>query len=151
MREKYINLSKNINKILPKKFYIDRSDSDANYASYRKINNETEVKSKLQSSGFEIIQLSSLSFLEQVKLFNNAREIVGLHGAGFSNLTFSNQGTKVIELCSDNSPQVFAKIAKLNNLNYHAIKSKPTSYAIANNLGHIDVSLEILNKNLNPT
>ena len=53
--------------------------------------NENEVEKNLISlEGFESITLSEYSFIDQVKIFNQAETVVGLHGAGFANLIFVN-------------------------------------------------------------
>ena len=60
--------------------------------------NEKEVFSVLEKYGFEMVKLSSLSFVEKIELFNTAEAIVSPHGAGLTNLIFCNPGTKVVEL-----------------------------------------------------
>ena len=74
--------------------YISRND-----ALYRKIINEEEVEDYLQEIGFEILQMSELPFLEQVKICAEARIIVGPHGAGLSNTVFC-QNAKILEIFS---------------------------------------------------
>jgi capsular polysaccharide biosynthesis protein len=64
--------------------------------------NEPEVKSLLKDNGFEEIFTEGMSFLEQVRLFASAREIVAPHGAGLSNLVFCQPGTRVLEVFSPN-------------------------------------------------
>ena len=59
-----------------------------------------------KEKGFSILTLSDLSFIDQTKLFYNASEIVGLHGAGFANLVFCKPGTKILELKSDTAGSV---------------------------------------------
>ena len=94
LKKKYIKKNYK-NSSLPKKFFIDRQFDSNTFA--RKIINNDEVKNVLINLGFKSICLSDLSFKNQVKLFNNAKFIIGLHGGGFANLIFSRQGTKVIE------------------------------------------------------
>jgi len=74
--------------------YISRND-----ALYRKIINEEEVEDYLQELGFEILQMSELPFLEQVKICAEARIVVGPHGAGLSNIVFC-QNAKILEILS---------------------------------------------------
>ena len=91
LNEKFIPKHKEIK--LPQKIYIDRKDSKSNHRHLRKIINEEEVKNYLIKKGFSIIVLSELSFLDQINLFSNAKQIIGLHGAGFANLVFSKPDT----------------------------------------------------------
>lgn len=72
--------------------YISRKD-----APYRKIINEEEVEDYLREIGFEIVQMSGLSFLEQVKICAEAKIVVGPHGAGLSNIIFCRDA-KVLEI-----------------------------------------------------
>ena len=58
--------------------------------------NEKEITSYLEQKGFTKYKLESLSFFQQIYLFNNAKIIIGAHGAGFTNLTFSNNVHTVI-------------------------------------------------------
>ena len=74
--------------------YISRKD-----ALYRKIVNEKNVEDYLRSVGFEIIQMSGLSFLEQVRTCAEAEIIVAPHGAGLSNIIFC-QNAKILEMFS---------------------------------------------------
>ena len=74
--------------------YISRND-----ALYRKIINENEVQDYLRDIGFEIVQMSKLTFLEQVKICAEAQVVVGPHGAGLSNTVFC-RNAKILEIFS---------------------------------------------------
>lgn len=78
---------------LPKKVYISRGKSGS-----RRVVNEPELEETLKEFGFQKVYLEDLSFLQQVALFQNATEIFGQHGAGFTNLIFSTAGAQVFEL-----------------------------------------------------
>tara|TARA_Y200000002_G_scaffold126452_1_gene104018 strand:- start:239 stop:1327 length:1089 start_codon:yes stop_codon:yes gene_type:complete len=118
LRKKY-NITKSYSNRYQKKIYINReSDSDSND---RKIINNEDVKHLLSNQGFEIVTLSNYDFKDQVKMFNNASQIVGLHGAGFANLVFSKPNTKVIELCGKHSGNVISNLGKTCRLNYKKI------------------------------
>jgi hypothetical protein len=66
-------------------------------AQGRKIANESEVEAYLSHYGFEKYCLETLSLEEQVRLFASAKVIVSPHGAGLTNLMFSQPGTRVLE------------------------------------------------------
>ena len=108
MKGKFLKI--NQEKKFPQKFYIDRSDSKSNHRNLRKVLNENEVKNFLIKKGFSIIALSELSFSDQINLFHNAKQIVGLHGAGFANLIFSKPGTFVLEFKSDVAAPVIGNL-----------------------------------------
>ena len=71
------------------------------------------------------MRLSDLKFADQVRLFNEADYIVGLHGAAFANLAFCKPNTKIIEIRpSTQKNNNYRKISQINNLNYRLIKTK---------------------------
>ena len=137
LREKYIkNSYKNSN--IYKKIFINR-ELDSNL-SVRKITNNKEVKNLLIKLGFKIVTLSNYSFKEQVRLFNNAKFIIGLHGGGFANLVFARSGTKIIEIASHDSGDVILNLAKKCNLNYKRIVEKNTLSSLKFQNSHINVN-----------
>ncbi len=75
-----------------KKIYISREDSTKK--NNRCLENNREVEKFLSKNGFKILILSKYSFLEQAAIFNKAKVIIGLHGAGFANIIFSKKKNK---------------------------------------------------------
>jgi len=76
----------------PQRVYISRND-----AEQRRLENETELMASLSEFGFKKYQLTQLSILDQVSLFSNANLVVGPHGAGLTNILYS-EDLSVIEL-----------------------------------------------------
>ncbi len=136
------------NKNYPAKIYIDRKDSISNNKKLRSIVNEDEVKDLLQKYNFKIISLSDNSFEEQVRIINNAKEIVGLHGAGFANFCFCEPNTKIIELKSTTSGKMYENLAFNNKLEYKSVSSEPVGINYNNQYGHIKVSIDNLEEKL---
>jgi hypothetical protein len=64
----------------------------------RQIVNEDEVIAGLRSRGFDVIQGQWGNHHDQIAAFARARIVVGVHGAGMSNLIFSEPGTQVLEM-----------------------------------------------------
>ncbi|MBS0646829.1 MAG: glycosyltransferase family 61 protein [Verrucomicrobia bacterium] len=80
--------------ILPKrKIYLSRTD-----ARTRRLANEVEVIDILDQYGFERVELTPLSFREQIAVLKSADMVVATHGAGLSHLVFCDPGTAVLEL-----------------------------------------------------
>lgn len=77
----------------PNKIYVSRGDS-----ARRRMTNERDVEGRLSSIGFEVVKLTGLPLVEQIRLFRSADVIVAPHGAGLSNVLFARPGTRVIEL-----------------------------------------------------
>ncbi len=80
-----------------KKIYISRQR-----ASRRKITNEAEVAMLVKTYGFEIHFFEDYNFQEQVRLMNQASHLIGLHGAGLTNMLFMPKNGKVLELRNRN-------------------------------------------------
>ena len=146
LRDKFFNHENN-NKF-PDKFFIDRSDSKSNHRHLRKIINEKEIKEFLIKKGFSIITLGDLSFIDQINLFKNASQIIGLHGAGFANLTFCQPKTHVIELKPISAGPVCGNLAKMMDLKYEDISIHPSKYSQNNQQGLISVPLNLLEKKI---
>ena len=73
----------------PEKIYLRRN------SGARKIVNGREIETYFQSIGYAMVEPEKLSFAEQVKLFGNAKVIVGSAGAAMANLIFAQEGTNI--------------------------------------------------------
>jgi len=92
-----------------KKIYISRVN-----AYKRKMLNEGELISYLESKGFEIIDLEGLDIKEQAELFMSASTIVAPHGAGLANLIFCKPKTRLIEILSNKYSSDYCKMVAEN-------------------------------------
>lgn len=98
-----------------KHIYISRC-KDGNK---RRILNERELfKNNLYD--IQTINMSELSALEQMYVFNNANLIISVHGAALTNILFCNKDTKIIEIASPKMSKLlhFEHIANSLNLNH---------------------------------
>jgi len=124
-----------------KKIFIDRTDSSSKHCQFK---NEKEVSNYLIKKGFVKYQLTKLTFLETVYLFNNAEIIVGAHGAALVNLIFCLPKTKIIEIKPITQTQtVFERLSVINNLDYRLIQTKEIDKNKKNE-GDIDLSIDEL-------
>ncbi len=80
-----------------RRIFISRSK-----AARRSIVNEEEVVRVLIRSGFEIHHFEDLGLEEQIHLMNGAGTVVGLHGAGLTNMLFMPAGGRVLEIRNRN-------------------------------------------------
>jgi hypothetical protein len=121
-----------------RKIYISRRDSQ-----FRRMKNEEVVESHLAAKGYEILQLTGMTFADQVDLFRSADEIVAPHGAGLSNIIFCQKGTKVLELTSHTyfNP-CFARIAQVLELDFSLHVSGTTKEAAFQTDIEWDVDIE---------
>ena len=79
--------------------YISRAT-----AARRRLLNEDEILPILLRHGFDILQAEGMGVAEQARRFGAARTIMGLHGAGLSNMIFAAPGAEVIEFISEANP-----------------------------------------------
>ena len=141
------NISNSKNNDFLKKIYIDRSDSISNQRLTRKIINESEIKQKLEEKGFKSVKLGNTSLENQIRIFKNAEEIIGLHGGGFANIIFCRPNTKIIELKPSGAGLVISNLAEKCKLNYQVISKKPENHDQSNQQGFIRVEAdEIIGK-----
>ncbi len=143
LREKFLKIAVKFS--CGDKIFIDRSESKFNHC---KLQNNDEIISFLKSKGFESYKVGELDFFHQIYLFNNAKIIIGPHGAAHTNIVFCRPETKIIEIIPDNHPsKKCARLSKILNLNHLRI----TTPKLENNNinGDIKFSIEDLNKTIN--
>jgi len=99
-----------------RRIYVSRAR-----AGQRRIVNEAEVSSRLGQRGFEIVRLEDLRFIDQIRLFNEANCVIAPHGAGLSNLFFSQAGIGVYEIMPSRRvpPHIFHVITSQIGGRYH--------------------------------
>ena len=118
IRNTYIKFAKECE--ISDKIFIDRKDSKN---LHNQIINNNEVLNYFSKKGFKTYRLEKLNFFEKIYLFNNAKIIAGVHGAGFANLVFSQPSTKIIEIKTKNNPnKIYEKISNFANLNYKLLE-----------------------------
>jgi capsular polysaccharide biosynthesis protein len=76
----------------------------------RRLINEDAVFGELERFGFRRIFFEEMSFHEQVRCAAHAKVICGLHGAGFTNMMFSESRQKIIEILSPRKDQIHYKL-----------------------------------------
>ena len=125
------------------KVFIDRSSSLIKHCQF---NNDEEISNFLINKGFTKYKTEELNFFEQIYLFNNARFIIGAHGAAFANLAFCEQGVKVIEIRPKNhTDSNYQRISEINNLDYSLLTTSVIEKSNQLN-GDIHLNIEELNK-----
>ncbi|MDP4266552.1 MAG: glycosyltransferase family 61 protein [Bacteroidota bacterium] len=146
VREFYLDFFKtNISIKTSKRIYISRAK-----AARRQIENEEQVKTLLKNKGFDIIYFEELTFAEQLLISNNADIMLGLHGAGLTNMLFMKPGTNVFELRFENDSHnlCYFSLASALNLNYYYQFCNTAEKGMDTHTGNINVDLEALEKNI---
>lgn len=75
------------------KIYLSRQNS-----KWRRLSNELEICEILASYGFLNVSAENYSFEEQVRLFQNAKFIIGSNGSALNNIVFSSKNARTIIL-----------------------------------------------------
>ena len=128
-----LNINKN------RRIYISRK-----YADKRKLTNETEVQKMLVNLGFEIVYAEHLNYKMQIELFGSSNFIIGVHGAGLTNMIFCSKNTKIIEIhCHNNVNTHYCFMAKSCKIDYtYIIGSKEDKN------GYFKIDINLLEKEL---
>jgi capsular polysaccharide biosynthesis protein len=82
----------------PTKIHIPRTETDV-----RMISNNGEVLGLLASTGHEPMMATWDNFDAQYRMFRQAREVVAVHGAGLTNICWTQPGTRVTEITPTNA------------------------------------------------
>ncbi len=106
----------------PKRVFATRKP-----AKDRTPSNLEEIEVLLSDLGFEILYLESLSLQEQIVLFQHAEFVVGLHGAGLANLSWSKKLNGVLEIKKSAQPNCFQDISEYVGAKYSSIASPASS------------------------
>ena len=118
------------------------------FSGYRVLLNENDIKDYLSSIGFTIIKPENYSFSEQIKIFSNAKYVVGLYGAAMMMLTFCKKKTNVLEIKPRKGGDEFKNISKLNKLKHKQIILKPVIKSRTPQNGLLFCPIKRIKKNL---
>ncbi|MER2265141.1 glycosyltransferase family 61 protein [Methylobacterium oxalidis] len=126
------------------KLYIARPDT-----THRKVINEREVISLLERYGFEVFVPGTKSLYEQIAAFKKARVIVGPHGAGFTNIMWSNPGAVVLEFMPAALLDVgYRFLSNFAGHSHNVILCKELPHPQGNAYANIEVDLMVLQRAL---
>ena len=76
-----------------RRIYVSRAK-----ASYRKVTNEAELVTLLDKYGFKTVNFEDHSIEERISFMKNVDVLMGIHGAGLTNMLFMDKGKLVIHL-----------------------------------------------------
>jgi capsular polysaccharide biosynthesis protein len=127
--------------------YISRVNS-----KYRHLLNEAELMPMLKDHGFTIVRFEEHSFMEQVQLAANSKVMMGLHGAGLTNMIFMKPDSLVSEFrrAGIYHNQCYWHLADSVHLQYAYLFGTPDSNkVIEGNGSNLTVSVQQLSEHLN--
>jgi len=103
--------------IQAERIYISRKN-----ATRRRLQNEHKFTDELQKLGIKVYNLEELPWQAQVDLFQRAEVVVGMHGAGLSNIMYCSQLKLLVELIpSQATNKLFEQLAATLGFPYAAI------------------------------
>lgn len=107
----------------PELLYLARSGR-------RRCLNDTPVIEHCQKLGFFIVTETPRSISDQIKLYCNAKIIVGPHGAAFTNMVWSPPGTRIVEMVPTTfDVQYYQKLSESSGNHYTKILCKNGRHA----------------------
>ena len=94
-------------------------------AERRKISNEAAVIEILERYQFKVIDCETLSFSEQREMASKTSVMIGLHGAGLTNMLFMSAGKTVFELRRESEENFcYENLAEALHLQYKFLECK---------------------------
>lgn len=129
---------------LMRRLYITRSRTRLRY-----IENGSELEDVLKKHKFEIIDPDTLTMEDQIKIFSEAAVIVGIHGAGLTNIYFRNNFCNILEIfpppIEGYTPFHYIMLAKMKGFRYNALIGEKSNNRFS---GGFYLSPELLESNL---
>jgi hypothetical protein len=102
----------------PNRIFISREG-----ANRRRIKNKEPLSAVLDEFDIEPVALEGLPVPDQIRLFRGVDLVVGPHGAGFSNVVFSDNPT-LLEIFGDRKKTTFYRLARILGHDYHHVQGQ---------------------------
>ena len=92
-----------------------------------------------------------MSFEKQINIFSNAKYVVGLHGAGLSNIVWMKNKSNLIELRPEKDLYLncYFNLSNLLNINYHYDICNKENFFQSSKYSNYNVNINSLEKKLN--
>ncbi|WP_191970142.1 glycosyltransferase family 61 protein [Methylobacterium planeticum] len=105
---------------------------------------EDAVAEAFQRAGFRVIDPAGMSFRQQVAAFKNARRIVGVMGAGLSNISFTAPGARITVFAPTTMADTFYWfLAGLNGHTYREVRCPVTGQARRHGAKDMDLDMSV--------
>lgn len=100
-----------------RKVYVSRG------STHRRFRDEAAVAARAARAGYLVFDPGKASQFDQIGAFSGAEVIVGVMGAGLTNIVFAPPGAQVVSLAPANMPDTFFwYIASLRGLRYREVR-----------------------------
>ena len=88
--------------------------------------NEPALQAEMEKCGFSPFDGTGMSLLAQVKLFSSAKRLIGMHGAGLSNIVWAQHGVEVCEIFSSGyMPSCYSALTAMRGGQYTSVSYTP--------------------------
>jgi len=116
----------------------------------RKIDNEAEVIELLKKYDFDVICFEDYSFEEQIKLMQNVKNCISIHGANLTNVMFMAEGGKALEfrMKKDAVNNYYYALAAACNIQYYYQGCDFTFISTQANNFNLSVDIPTLERNV---
>ena len=102
---------------VPEICYIKRTDTPR-----RNILNQNQFVAELSKEGIQSFDFNFGNYMQQIAIFSKSKTIISGHGAALTNIMWSNDKQKIVELFSkERRPKCMLNIASQHNLAYHPL------------------------------
>ena len=105
-----------------RKYFLSRRSM-----TWRRLANDAEIAAFLEARGYVTIEIETLTFAEQVRLFQSASHIVASNGSALQNIIFSDPSVQLIILSQSNLVNWGAFYAQTGALGYESVFVTGTS------------------------
>ena len=112
---------------------------------WRCVRNDEQVARTLESRGFTTVRPETLSLREQVRLFARSSMIVGLHGAGLTNVLFAPRAS-VLELIGSYGGGEFYSLAAALGNPYAAMACNPVGHDVRVDMAVLNATIDRLER-----
>jgi capsular polysaccharide biosynthesis protein len=127
-----------------KPLYISRKDGK-NTSFHRNLANEAALKERLSKYGFVTMVVSEVPPEQQIEAFSGARVMVGMHGAGLSNMVFMEDESALLELSGfPLTADFFARDAQLWGMDCFVAQSEKNGPGVDVDLHAVEKYLQYL-------
>lgn len=106
------------------KIFLTRTKSRLRF-----IENSIEIEQTARNLGFSVMDTDNLSLQEQINIFLSTKYLVGIHGAGLTNMIFRTDGCRIMEIFPPPNlgylPYHYIMLAKMLGFQYSAMIGEP--------------------------
>ncbi len=146
-REVLENLRKNIKfkKKNTERIYISRNKSNR-----RKIINENALIKILKKYKFKILYTEKIKFKRQIEIFSKANLVIGLHGAGITNIVWMKKNSQLFEIKPEKDLflNCYFNLANALKINYHYLICKKHNYFSSSKNSNYEVNIGYFERQL---